>query len=141
MEKKIISIGKFLFSIIISFLVWDLVTWFVGNLLLGLINNINNGILSLVGGFVIWILKSFIIISLTYMNNKNKRVAKYQLEKAKIICLIIFYLFIIGFYITEITNGVISSPIIWSIVTIIHVFLIAFINEIMYRRWINNEKK
>ena len=141
MQKKIVGIGKFVFSVFISFLIWDFVTWFIGIFALGLINKINNDILSLIGVFTIWILKSFIIITLTYMSNRNKRVAKYQLEKAKIICLIIFYVLIIGFNISEITNGIIATPTIWSIVTIFHIFLIAFINEIMYKRWIYNEKK
>lgn len=141
MQKKIVSIGRFIFSIFISFLVWDLVTWFFGNLALGIINKINNNVLSLVGGFIIWIIKSIIIITMTYFNNRKKRVAKYQLEKAKIISLVIFYILIIGLYITEITEGVMSSLIIWPLVTIFHIFLIALVNEIMYKRWICNEEK
>lgn len=141
MQKKIVGIGKFVFSVFISFLVWDLVTWFFGNFALGIIDKINNNVLTLVGGFAIWIIKSLIIITMAYFNNRNKRVAKYQLEKAKIINLVMFYILTIGLYISEITDGVISSPIIWPLATIFHIFLIAFINEIMYKRWICNEEK
>lgn len=140
-KKNIVSLGKYIFSITISFLIWDSVTWFILNLLLIPIRMKNNTTLLLISSFAIWILKSIIIISMTYLNNKNKRVAKYQLEKAKITSLIIFYVFIIGLYVSEIVDGVIASPIIWGITTIIHIFLIAYVNEIMFKRWIYDEKK
>lgn len=140
-KKNIVSLGKYIFSIVVSFLIWDSVTWFILNLLLIPIRMKNNTTLLLISSFVIWILKSIIIISMTYLNNKNKRVAKYQLEKAKIISLIIFYIFIVGLYVSEIVDGVITSPIIWGTTTIIHIFLIAYVNEITFKRWIYDEKK
>ncbi len=141
MEKKIVSKAKFIFSIIISFLVWDLVTWFIGNLVLGILNKYSDNLFSVLLTYVVWVLKSLIIIVLTYFNNRKKRVAKYELNKVKIINLIIFYAFTIGISISDITENIMSSPIIPIIVTIIHMFLIALVNDIMFRRCISNEEK
>ncbi len=141
MEKKIVSKAKFIFSIIISFLVWDLVTWFIGNLVLGILNKYSDNLFSVLLTYVVWILKSLIIIILTYMNNKKKRVAKYELNKVKIINLVIFYIFTIGLSISEIAESIMLAPLISIISTIAHMFLIALVNDIMFRRCISNEEK
>ena len=141
MEKKIVSKAKFIFSIIISFLVWDLVTWFIGNLVLGILNKYGDNLFSVLLTYVVWILKSLIIIILTYMNNKKKRVAKYELNKVKIINLVIFYIFTIGLSISEIAESIMLAPLISIIATIAHMFLIALVNDIMFRRCISNEEK
>ena len=136
MEKKIVSKAKFIFSIIISFLVWYLVTWFIWNIVLGILNKYGDNLFSVLLTYVVWVLKSLIIIVLTYFNNRKKRVAKYELNKVKIINLIIFYAFTIGISISDITENIMSI-----IVTIIHMFLIALVNDIMFRRCISNEEK
>lgn len=63
------------------------------------------------------------------------------MEKVKIIGLVIFYIMIIGINLTNIVDGVITSPIIWIPLIIIDMFLIALINELSFRRFIANEKK
>lgn len=141
MEKKIVSKAKFIFSIIISFLVWYLVTWFIGNIVLGILNKYGDNLFSVFLTYVVWILKSLIIIILTYMNNKKKRVAKYELNKVKIINLVIFYIFTIGLSISEIAESIMLAPLISIIATIAHMFLIALVNDIMFRRCISNEEK
>lgn len=141
MEKKIVSKGKFIFNIIISFLVWDLVTWFIGNFALGILNKHSDNIFYALLTYVVWILKSLIIICLTYINNRKKRVAKYELNKVKIINLIIFYGLTIGISISDITETIMTSPLVPIIAIIVHMFLIALVNDIMFRRCISNEEK
>lgn len=141
MEKKKVSKTKFIFSIIISFLVWNLVTWFLGNVALGLFNRINNNLIKVIGSYVIWILKSLMIITMVYLNNRKKRVAKYELNKVKIISLVIFYVLTIGISISDIIESIMLLPLVSIVATIIHMFLIALINDIMFRRCISNEEK
>ena len=142
MEKKIISKAKFIFDIIISFIIWNFVISILGKLTVSLINKIiSNDIITTFVSYTFWILKSILIIFLCYLNNKNKRVAKYELEKTKIIILIMFYVFIIGLSMLDITYGVIQNPIVWIPLIIIHMFLIALFNDIMFRRCIYYEKK
>lgn len=141
MEKKKVSKTKFIFSIIISFLVWNLVTWFLGNMVLGFLNRIDNNLIKVIGSYAIWILKSLMIITMVYLNNRKKRVAKYELNKVKIISLVIFYVLTIGISISDIIESIMSLPLVSIVATIIHMFLIALINDIMFRRCISNEEK
>ena len=142
MEKKIVSKKRFIFSIIISLLIWDLIVSLLGQLIISLVSKFtDNNILTSFVSYTVWILKSVLIISLCYLNNKKKRVAKYELEKTKINILIIFYILLIGLSITDITEGIILNPIIWIPLVIIHMFLIALFNDIMFRRCIYYEKK
>lgn len=141
MEKKIVSKEKFIFNILVSFLIWDLVTWFLGNLILGMLNKYGDNIFVSISTYIVWILKSLIIICLTYIKNKNKRVAKYELNKVKIINLVIIFILTIGLSISDITESIMASPLLPIIATIIHMFLIAIVNDIMFRRCISNEEK
>lgn len=142
MEKKIVSKKRFIFSIIISLLIWDLIVSLLGQLIISLVSKFtDNNILTSFVSYAVWIFKSILIISLCYLNNKKKRVAKYELEKTKINILIIFYILLIGLSITDITEGIILNPIIWIPLVIIHMFLIALFNDIMFRRCIYYEKK
>ena len=141
MEKKIVSKGKFIFNILVSFLVWDLVAWFLGNLILGMLNKYSDNIFAALSTYIVWIIKSTMIIILTYFNNRKKRVAKYELNKVKIINLVIFYILTIGISLSNITESIMSSPLVPIIATIVHMFLIALVNDIMFRRCISNEEK
>lgn len=142
MEKKIVSKKRFIFSIIISLLIWDLIVSLLGQLIISLVSKFtDNNILTSFVSYTVWIFKSILIISLCYLNNKKKRVAKYELEKTKINILIIFYILLIGLSITDITEGIILNPIIWIPLVIIHMLLIAIVNDIMFRRCISNEER
>lgn len=142
MEKKIVSKKRFIFSIIISLLIWDLIVSLLGQLIISLVSKFtDNNILTSFVSYIVWIFKSILIISLCYLNNKKKRVAKYELEKTKINILIIFYILLIGLSITDITEGIILNPIIWIPLVIIHMLLIAIVNDIMFRRCISNEER
>lgn len=141
MEKKVVSKGKFLLHIFLSFLVWDLVAGFLNNLILSVLNLISNTMLAVILTYVLWMLHSVYIIVMVYFNNKNKTVATESLSKVRRMNLILFYVLTIGLSISTIAEGFVSFPIALIIITIVHMLLIAFVNDWMFRRYISDEER
>ena len=141
MNKKIVSKTKFIINIIISALIWMFLLSFIHNVIIGLLNKFEDNIFIIILSYVIWIIMTLLIVFMSYISNIKKRVAKYEMEKVKIICLMIFYIMIIGINLTSIVDGVITLPFVWIPLIIMDMFLIAFVNELSFRRFIANEKK
>lgn len=140
MNKKIVSKTKYIVSLFISFIVWSIVLWFLNTILTGLFKNIGDSAY-LIYTYVIYVLECVIIIPLCYINNRKKRVAKYESEKTKIYALIMFYILFIGIAIDDITEGMLSSPMIFIPLIVAKVLLITFINELMFKRSMKDEEK
>lgn len=141
MNKKIVSKTKFLINIIISALIWSFLLSFIYDIVIGLFNRVESNVLIIILSYFVWMIMTLLIVFMSYISNIKRRVAKYEMEKVKIIGLVIFYIMIIGINLTNIVDGVITSPIIWIPLIIIDMFLIALINELSFRRFIANEKK
>ena len=145
MKKKIVSRKKFIFSIAISLLIWILVVNLLSFILITLIDKLtNNVMLCVFMACAMWILNSALIVLLCYINNKKKIVSKNELGKTKISVLIIFYIFIVGLSginNADFMNLIIEKPIVWILLMIIQMFLITFVNDAMFKKYMHYDKK
>lgn len=138
-EKKVMSKGKFVFHIFLSFGLWNLITLFIFKILMnGLIYKINNAVALLIIFNVLWIGASVLQILLTYWFNKFNTPQEYQLRSAKNTNLIMFLILII--FINKETiarffdiNTLLS--ILMGVFLVIHMIVIWFVNEKLFDKY------
>ena len=141
MKKKIISRKKFIFSIIISLLIWGPTVNLLSFILIALIYTLtNNSTLAKFMWYAMWILNSVLIILLCYINNKKKIVSKNELDKTKKGILVIFYIFM-GLSTLNLMNLIKDSMIVWIPILILQMFLITFVNDAMFKKYMHYDKK
>jgi len=138
-ERKVMSKGKFIFHIFLSFGLWNLITLFIFKILMnGLIYKINNAVILLIIFNVLWIGTSVLQIFLTYWFNKFNTPQEYQLRSAKNTNLIMFLIFII--FVNKETiarffdiNTLLS--ILMGVFLVIHIIAIWFVNEKLFDKY------
>ena len=140
-EKNVLSKGKLIFHIFLSFLVWNLIFGlgfsFLGTTLLYGLKNINT-VLYLVIYNLLWLVSSLLTIFFTYWFNKYNICKEYQLRSVRKICLFMFLIGIIGINSINIKNILNYFPIVESIITVIHIILIWYFNDEMFNKWIDD---
>lgn len=90
--------------------------------------------------YAMWILNSVLIILLCYINNKKKIVSKNELDKTKKGILVIFYIFM-GLSTLNLMNLIKDSMIVWVPILILQMFLITFVNDAMFKKYMHYDKK
>ncbi len=145
-EKKTLSKGKFIFSVLVSFLIWNFVSGFlINNLLVQLVfksfDSVNFPIwvylwvyIFLINAF--WILESVLEIYFSYRLNRFKTVEEYQYSSTRNVLLLIFYISIL--LINKSTISILAgyNPILQYSMLVIHIVVIWFMNKKMFYKWI-----
>lgn len=138
-EQKKVSKGVFIFQFALSFLVWNFVLLFVFELLIGsVVYQLfkNNAIMYILIYNILWIISSVGQIFITYWFNKSKTVEEYQLNSSRKIILILFYVFIIYINKGYILKLMDYNMILGSIMLILHMIIIWFVNDkLFYKYW------
>lgn len=142
-NKKMLKKGSFIGHIFLSFVVWNFIFGFLFNIL---VNNFifNISRTSPMGYSVLfnlfWIIIDFIVMVLVYNFNKKYYILDNECNSSRGIVLILFYVFMVGINISRIIDLMNINLILQIIFVILHMFMIWFFNEKLFRRYIYNEK-